>query len=100
MKVPPLSGHDLLKNNSFEGGKYIPWTTSFTAPGNGTAAVKDGQFCVTVTNKGVNAWDAQGAARPGFKVFWCNRSGNPHEYGLETSATTIGSLAELEAAIA
>ena len=47
-----------------------------------------------------NAWDAQGAARAGFKVFWCNRSGNPHEYGLETLATTIGGLGELEAAIA
>lgn len=47
-----------------------------------------------------NAWDAQGAARAGFRVFWCNRGGNPHEYGLETSATTIGGLAELEAALA
>ncbi len=61
--VPPLSGHELLKNNSFEGGKYIPWTTSFTSPGTGTAAVKDGQFCVTVTNKGVNPWDAQARHR-------------------------------------
>jgi endoglucanase len=60
---PPLSGHDLLKNNTFDGGKYIPWTTSFTAPGEGTAAVKDGQFCVTVTNKGVNPWDAQARHR-------------------------------------
>ena len=63
VKVPPLSGHDLLKNNSFDGGKYLPWTTSFTTPGNGTAAVKDGQFCVTVTNQGVNAWDAQARVR-------------------------------------
>ena len=47
-----------------------------------------------------NAWDAQGAVAAGFKVFWCNRAGNPHEYGLERSATTIGSLAELEAALA
>ena len=46
-----------------------------------------------------NAWDAQGAAAFGFKVFWCNRAGNPHEYGLEHSATTIASLAELEAAL-
>ena len=61
--VPPLSGHELLKNNTFEGGKYIPWTTSFTTPGTGTAAVKDGQFCITVTNKGVNPWDAQARHR-------------------------------------
>jgi endoglucanase len=63
VKAPPLTGHDLLKNNTFDGGKYIPWTTSFTTPGNGTAAVKDGQFCITVTNKGVNAWDAQARHR-------------------------------------
>ena len=43
-----------------------------------------------------NAWDAQGAAAAGFKVFWCNRAGNPAEYGLETTATVIEGLAELE----
>ena len=47
-----------------------------------------------------NAWDAQGAAAAGLRVFWCNRGGNPHEYGLDRSATTIASLAELEAALA
>jgi 2-haloacid dehalogenase len=46
-----------------------------------------------------NAWDAQGAVAAGFRVFWCNRGGNPHEYGLERSATTIAGLSELEAAI-
>ncbi len=46
-----------------------------------------------------NAWDAQGAARAGFRVFWCNRAGLPHEYGLQATAMTIGGLAELEAAI-
>jgi endoglucanase len=42
-----------------EGGKYIPWTTSFTSPGAGSGAVKDGQFCILVTNKGKDPWDAQ-----------------------------------------
>ncbi len=46
-----------------------------------------------------NAWDAQGAVAAGFRVFWCNRSGNPHEYGLDHSATTISGLDELEAAL-
>jgi 2-haloacid dehalogenase len=46
-----------------------------------------------------NAWDAQGAVKAGFKVFWCNRAGNPSEYGLAEDATIIGSLAELEAAL-
>jgi endoglucanase len=57
--VPKLSGNELLNNTTFDGGKYIPWTTSFTAPGNGNGFIKDGQFCVGVTNKGVNPWDAQ-----------------------------------------
>ena len=59
VNAPKLSGNDLLKNNSFEGGKSIPWSTSFSAPAMGAATVKDGQLCVVVTNKGVNAWDAQ-----------------------------------------
>ncbi|MDT7951371.1 MAG: haloacid dehalogenase type II [Acetobacteraceae bacterium] len=47
-----------------------------------------------------NAWDAQGAAVAGFQVFWCNRGGNPAEYGLEHRATVIDSLADLEAMLA
>lgn len=46
-----------------------------------------------------NAWDAQGAVAAGLRVFWCNRSGNPHEYGLEATATIIAGLGELEAAL-
>ncbi len=61
--VPALSGHDLLENNTFDGGKYTPWTTSFTPPGAASGAVKDGQFCITVTNKGVNPWDVQARHR-------------------------------------
>jgi len=61
--VPKLTGHELLGNTTFDGGKYIPWTTSFTTPGNGTGMVKDGQFCIDVTNKGANPWDAQARHR-------------------------------------
>jgi endoglucanase len=61
--APKLSGNELLNNTSFSGGKYIPWTTSFTAPGNGNGYVKDGQFCTAVTAKGVNPWDAQARHR-------------------------------------
>ena len=57
--VPKLSGNELLGNTDFTGGKYIPWTTSFTAPGAGNGFVKDGQFCVAVSNKGNDPWDAQ-----------------------------------------
>ncbi|HVV17647.1 MAG TPA: glycoside hydrolase family 9 protein [Polyangia bacterium] len=60
---PKLSGNDLLGNSTFDGGKSLPWMTSFSAPGAGVAAVKDGQFCVDVSNKGVNAWDAQAQHR-------------------------------------
>jgi endoglucanase len=61
--APKLSGRDLIKNVDFTSGKYVPWTTSFTAPGNGRAFVKDGQFCVEVANKGRNPWDAQARHR-------------------------------------
>jgi endoglucanase len=61
--VPKLSGHDLIKNADFASGKYVPWTTSFTAPGNGRAFVDATQLCVEVTNKGRNPWDAQARHR-------------------------------------
>jgi endoglucanase len=57
--VPKLSGNELLNNTDFTGGAYVPWTTSFTVPGEGTGFVKDGKFCVAVTNKGKDPWDAQ-----------------------------------------
>src|SRR3954469_16231020 len=57
--APKLSGNELLDNTNFEGAKYVPWTTSFTAPGAGSGFVKDGQFCILVTNKGKDPWDAQ-----------------------------------------
>ena len=42
-----------------------------------------------------NAWDAQGAAAFGAQVFWCNRTGQPDEYGLRANATVITGLAAL-----
>jgi endoglucanase len=59
LDVPKLSGNDLIKNVSFDGGKYIPWMNSFSATGAGRSFLKDGQFCTEVTNKGINPWDAQ-----------------------------------------
>ncbi|WP_433935229.1 glycoside hydrolase family 9 protein [Sorangium cellulosum] len=50
---------NLLKASDFNDNKSLPWTTSFTAPGAGSAEVKNGAYCVTVTNKGSNNWDAQ-----------------------------------------
>ncbi|HVU52048.1 MAG TPA: glycoside hydrolase family 9 protein [Polyangia bacterium] len=63
LDVPKLSGHDLIANADFASGKYVPWTTSFTAPGNGRAFVAGGELCVEVTNKGANPWDAQARHR-------------------------------------
>jgi endoglucanase len=63
LETPKLSGHELLENVDFATGKYVPWTTSFTVPGNGRGYVADGQFCVEVTNKGRNPWDAQARHR-------------------------------------
>lgn len=39
-----------------------------------------------------NAWDAQAAAAFGARVFWCNRKGQPDEYGLGAAATVISGL--------
>ena len=42
-----------------------------------------------------NAWDAQAAAVAGYRVFWCNRAGQPDEYGLGASATMLQDLSVL-----
>ncbi len=42
-----------------------------------------------------NAWDAQAAALAGFQVFWCNRTGQPDEYGLRDVATELRDLSAL-----
>ncbi|SDB55232.1 haloacid dehalogenase type II [Belnapia rosea] len=47
-----------------------------------------------------NAWDAYGAMRFGFRVFWVNRGGAPVEYGLDGAATIIPSLSDLPATLA
>jgi 2-haloacid dehalogenase len=44
-----------------------------------------------------NAWDAYGAMRFGFRVFWLRRADVPVEYWLDETATTLGTLAELPA---
>jgi endoglucanase len=53
------SGGNLLKSSTFDDGISVPWTTSFTAPADGSAQVENGALCVTVTNKGKDNWDAQ-----------------------------------------
>jgi endoglucanase len=55
--TPP--GGNLLKASNFDDGKSVPWTTSFTAPADGIAEVKNGAYCVTVKNIGSKRWDAQ-----------------------------------------
>ncbi len=47
-----------------------------------------------------NAWDAHGARRYGFRVFWANRGGAPAEYGLDDSATALRDLTTLPALLA
>jgi endoglucanase len=55
----PKDPHNLIANAGFDGSISVPWTSSFTAPGGGKASVKDGEFCLLVTNQGKNPWDAQ-----------------------------------------
>jgi endoglucanase len=52
-------GNNLLKASSFDDGKSVPWTTSFTAPADGGSNVEKGALCVEVKNAGSNPWDAQ-----------------------------------------
>jgi 2-haloacid dehalogenase len=42
-----------------------------------------------------NPWDAYGAMRFGFRVFWVNRAGGPAEYWLDQTATILPDLASL-----
>lgn len=42
-----------------------------------------------------NPWDAYGAQRFGFRVFWVNRAGGPAEYWLDQTATILPDLAGL-----
>ena len=54
-----LSPHNLIANATFADGTSLPWTSSFTAPGDGSASVVDGALCLQVTNRGRDNWDAQ-----------------------------------------
>jgi endoglucanase len=54
-----LSPHNLVANATFADGTSLPWTSSFTAPGSGSASVVDGALCLEVTNRGRGNWDAQ-----------------------------------------
>jgi len=47
-----------------------------------------------------NPWDAYGALRFGFRVFWVNRTGARAEYGLAEAATILPDLAALPALLA
>lgn len=55
----PRSPHNLLANGTFDGGVSLPWTSSFTAPGDGDSNVVDGALCLAIRNVGKNRWDAQ-----------------------------------------
>ena len=58
--VPKLSGNNLIANATFDDGKALPWTNSFSVPAAGRSYVaKDGELCVEVDNKGANNWDVQ-----------------------------------------
>jgi endoglucanase len=58
-RVDTNTGVNLLKKSTFEDGKSLPWTSVFSAPGDGKAAVENKALCLHVDNKGVNPWDAQ-----------------------------------------
>jgi endoglucanase len=53
------SAHNLVKNSSFDTLRSLPWTTSFTSPGTGSARVENGAYCLDVRDAGIHPWDAQ-----------------------------------------
>jgi endoglucanase len=56
---PAAAQHNLLANGAFDDGVSLPWTSSFTAPAEGEAAVRDKALCLDVRAVGKNRWDAQ-----------------------------------------
>jgi endoglucanase len=60
--LPPgslSSSGNLVANSTFDGGRALPWMSSFTTPANGKSSVVDGELCLDVANAGENRWDAQ-----------------------------------------
>lgn len=55
----PPPGGNLLKNSTFDNGRSIPWTDSFTSPGSGKTFIRDKTYCLQIDNPGKNRWDAQ-----------------------------------------
>jgi endoglucanase len=58
LSVAP-SEHNLVKTASFDTGSRLPWMTSFSGGGTGSARVENGALCVEVKNSGTHPWDAQ-----------------------------------------
>src|SRR5271155_5153106 len=52
-------GGNLIKMSGFDGKTFLPWTSSFSQPGEGDAFLENGWFCTKVRNPGTNKWDAQ-----------------------------------------
>jgi endoglucanase len=57
MELP--KGGNLIKMSAFDGKTFLPWTSSFSQPGEGDAFLDNGWFCTKVRNPGANKWDAQ-----------------------------------------
>ena len=56
---PRPKGGNLIKMSGFDGATFLPWTSSFSQPGEGDAYLENGWFCTKVRNPGTNKWDAQ-----------------------------------------
>jgi endoglucanase len=57
---PPLSGHNILYNDSFnQGSRALPWTGQFSVPADGRTFVQNGELCAEIKNGGQFRWDAQ-----------------------------------------
>ena len=61
--VPKLSGNELLATPTSPPRRICRGRRRSRRPGTARRSLKDGQFCVTVTNKGKDPWDAQARHR-------------------------------------
>lgn len=58
--VPTIDGdHSLIRNRSFADGAMSPWRASVGNGASGKAEVDDGALCMSLSQAGAAAWDAQ-----------------------------------------
>jgi endoglucanase len=58
-KEAPATPVNILGNSDFSNGVSAPWMPVILDPAKAEAEVKEGAYCVLITDRGVNNWDIQ-----------------------------------------